>query len=152
MKKWRRPSIGDLKLNVDASIFNSADVFSVGMVMRDYQGRFLGGKMMKFTGRVSVAEAELTGILEALRWTSVFTGPKLIIEGDSLSCVKAINKPDINYLELGDLIVQCRDILCSRGFIRKQANRLAHSLAGLPCMPNGFNVLSSPLFLLDNLM
>ena len=64
--RWVAPDIGTLKINVDASVFEGADSFSVGMVIRNHQGLFIKGKTMRLPGKVTVLEAELVGVLEAL--------------------------------------------------------------------------------------
>ena len=146
---WTSPEVGALKLNVHASVFPGADSFSVGLVLRDHHGTFIQGRTMKFAGKVDVLEAELMGILEALKWISAFSGYKITIESDSLLSVKAIQGNIQNQLEAGILVDQCRDILRDRElvslvFVKKHANRVAHELARLPCTLNSFIDLSSP--------
>ena len=148
--RWTSPEVGALKLNVDASVFTDADSFSVGRVLRDHHGTFIHGRTMKFAGKVDVLEAELVGILEALIWTSAFSGYMIIIESDSLLSVKAIQGNNQNQLEAGMLVDQCRDILRTRelvslGFVKKHANRVASELARLPCTLNSFIIVSSTL-------
>lgn len=56
------------------------------------------------------------------------------------------------------MIQQCRSLIESQGsisldFVKKQANRVAHLLARLPCTQNSFIDLSSPpRFVLETLM
>lgn len=158
-KKWTPPENGSVKMNVDASVYPGADSFSVGMVLRDCKGQFLRGKVMKLPGCVPVEEAEMTAIYEALVWSKEFPDQQQItVESDSLICVNAINKAKKNYLEMGDLTEQCREVCRTRNgisvvFTKKQANRVAHRMARLPCTPNGFSIFSSPpLILLETLM
>ncbi|XP_074359593.1 uncharacterized protein LOC141699337 [Apium graveolens] len=136
-------------MNVDASFFDNSEAFSIGMVVRNHQGTFIRGKMMRFAGRVQALEAELVGILEAIKWSAEFQGNTICIESDSLCSVQAIKGQDQNQLETGLLIDQCRELLKSRdwvllSFIKKQANKVAHLLAKLPFTLNSFIVLSSP--------
>lgn len=147
--RWEAPVTGSLKINVDASVFEHSEEFSVGMIVRNHQGTFIRGKTMRFSGRVQALEAELVGILEAIRWSVEFQGNTICIESDSLCSVQAIRGQDHNQLEAGLLIDQCRDFLRNRewvslSFIKKQANRVAHLLARLPYALNGFIVYSSP--------
>ena len=109
--RWTSPEVGALKLNVDASVFTDADSFSVGLVLRVHHGTFIRGRTMKFAGKIDVLEAELMGILEALKWISALSGYKITIESDSLLSVKAIQGNIQNQLEAGMLVDQCRDIL-----------------------------------------
>lgn len=60
--KWSPPVEGQYKINVDASVFQGMDSYSVGLVMRDHEGKFLEGRNMRIAGSVSVLEAEAVGI------------------------------------------------------------------------------------------
>ena len=64
-----------------------------------------------FPGRVQALEAELVGILEAIRWSAEFQENTICIESDSLCSVQAIKGQDHNQLEAGLLIDQCRYLL-----------------------------------------
>lgn len=66
--KWCQPTIGELKVNVDASVYEGEDSFSIGMVMRNHQGHYVKGKIMRFGECVSVMEADLVGTAETLKW------------------------------------------------------------------------------------
>lgn len=66
---------------------------------------------MKIAGEVSVLEAEMTGILEALSWAKECTSGVVSIESDSLVSVQAVQQGEENLLEVGDIMHQCRDIL-----------------------------------------
>lgn len=81
-----------LKLNVDASVFEDSDSFSVGMVVRNHQDMFLHVRTMKFAGRVEVLEAELVAVLEAIKWTSSIQGHIIYVESDSLLSVQTIKE------------------------------------------------------------
>lgn len=77
----------------------------------------------------------------------------MIIETDSLIVARALNEDVVNLLEVGHIMEQCRLLLqelplVSLSHIQKQANRVAHGLARLPCSLNCFPVLSSPPTLL----
>lgn len=150
VKNWKAPEEGTIKLNVNASVFNNADFFLIGMVIRDSRGSFLHGKTLKFPGSVSVLEAELVGILAALQWCAEFGDQVCYIESDSLLGVQAIKGRNQNNFEEGFLIEQCRMLIDSSsnrlvlGFAKKQANKVAHLLARLPCALNSFVYYSSP--------
>lgn len=104
---------------------------------------------MKFAGQVSVMEAEMMGIREALLWINDLPEKPFTVESDSLQSVQAINRMEHNQLEVGHLIDHCCSILrhkvdVSVVFIRKQANKVVHLLAKLPCSINSFADFSSP--------
>lgn len=154
----RAPAVGNLKINVDASVREGEDQYSIGMAVRDHGGRFLAGKTMKFEGRVSVFEAESIGVLEALLWSSSFQDKIIDVETDSLLTVNAIKNGVIQYLELGHIFQQCREILEHRRnlkieFVKKLANNVAHEMARLPCELNSYKIITSPpQFLLETIM
>lgn len=148
---WKPPEVDQLKINVDASVVAGQDSFAVGMVLRNHQGQYIAGKTMRFAGAVPVLEAELTGIWEAILWSQEVVGGPITVESDSLLSVNAVNQGHDNLLESGDLVQQCQELLrnndrISVSHIKKQANKVAHNFARLPCELNCFNVFPSPPF------
>ena len=157
--RWNPPNEGSFKINVDAAVKEGYNSFTVGMVLRNNLGHFLAGRVKKFAGTVTVMEAEMVGITEALSWLQQISVPnQVIIESDSQLCVNAIYRDNSNLLEIGNLIQQCRSVISSRGgvlveFVRKQANKVAHELAKIPCALNCFlNFTSPPSFVLETLL
>ncbi|XP_063946005.1 uncharacterized protein LOC135151475 [Daucus carota subsp. sativus] len=51
LKRWQPLVSGELKLNVDASFFPGHESFSVGMVLRDQEGAFVGGNVLRYSGQ-----------------------------------------------------------------------------------------------------
>lgn len=63
--------------------------------------------------------------------------------------VRALYGDNMNLLEVGHVIDQCNRLLqalpaVSVNHIRKQANKVAHSLARIPCLLNCFIAFSFP--------
>ena len=144
---------------MDASVYAGQNYFSIGMVTRNHQGHYVEGKTMQFGECVPMMEAELVEIAEALKWIGeVPMRTQVTLESDSLLSIDAINSSNNNLLEMGNLISLCREFLKRRngvkvGYIRKQANRLVHSIARIPCKSNSFVENMSPLsFLLETFM
>lgn len=102
--RWVPPETGQLKLNVDASIVEGQSTFAVGMILRNHYDQYIAGRTMRFVGSVSVLEAEIIGITEALLWSQQVTDGMVSVESDSLLGVTTINRSQLNFLELGDLI------------------------------------------------
>lgn len=156
--RWKGPSVGTLKMNVDASVKEGEHHFSIGLVLKDTQGQYIMGKTRKFAGSIQIVEAEIIAILEGLSWLEELQVNTSIIDSDSLLSVNAINRSYQNYLELSSLVQHCKSIISSRGgfsvfHVRKQANKVAHKMAKIPCEPNSFVVMSSPpLSLLETLL
>ncbi|XP_074357898.1 uncharacterized protein LOC141697415 [Apium graveolens] len=157
-RKWKPPDAGYSKINIDASVYEGQHSFAVGMVLRDGQGKYIAGKVMRCEGQVSVLEAEVSGIVEALLWAVENTEGLVIVESDSLLGVRALNQGLENLLEIGDLINQGVNMLRSNdrllvSFVRKQANKVVHSMARVPCQINTSIVLtSSPSYLLETIL
>ena len=90
----------------------------------------MAAKNYRFLGEVDVFEAEAVGVREALSWIKELQkqDEEIILESDSQLTVKAIQSQSMNYLEVGDVIESCRQLLVSLPkvsvvFIRKNANR-----------------------------
>ncbi|KAL8090653.1 hypothetical protein AgCh_039909 [Apium graveolens] len=109
--KWSPPSVGAYKLNTDATNVVGAAGFSIGLVIRDHVRIFVAGMVKAIRSRCSVLEAEIVAIREGLRWLEDFTFSRVEVESDSLLFVQAINSPQVNLLEIGFIIDECRDIL-----------------------------------------
>ncbi|XP_074324342.1 uncharacterized protein LOC141661257 [Apium graveolens] len=128
--KWQPPAAGTFKINVDASVFPGANNFSIGMVMRNYACDFMAARNCKISGEVSVFEAESVGVCEALSWIKEMQRQEdeIIIESDSQLSVNAIRATRINYLEVGEVIESCKQLLnsfhkVSVVFVRKMRTR-----------------------------
>lgn len=107
---------------------------------------------------MTVFEAEIKGILKVLYWAGELGISNIVFESDSMLSVTAIGKEITNVLEVGHMIQECRNILEVRHdfsliFITKQANKVAHSLARVPCKAFCFyDFLSPPQTVLESLM
>lgn len=147
--KWRAPATGTFKLNVDASFFAGANSFSIGMVLRDQHGTFVEGRTLSLPCPTTVMEAECLGIREALSWVKVMNCRKVQVESDSLDSIRALRGENVSLLEVGHIIDHCKMLLkdlvgVSVNHIRRQANKVAHGLARIPCSINCHIVFLSP--------
>ena len=142
-KKWTPPEEGELKLNVDASMFPGTNIFSIGMLIRYHQGSFLRERTLRLPAPTSVFEAEAIGVMEVLSWMAMnqLNGVGMQVETDSLLTEHAINLQTLNVLEMGDVIKECymkrkNMTRITVTFIRRQANKAAHEFARYPCIAN----------------
>ena len=88
-------------------------------------------------------------VSEALSWIRSLQLQQVTIETDSLLTIKTLEVNYHNYLEVGNYIENCRLKLQDRGdisikYVRKNANRVAHLMARIPCLVNCYNVMLSP--------
>lgn len=158
LPKWIPPPLGKLKLNTDAAVRLGEDLFSVGLVLRDHLGSFIAGKVLRMMMVSSVFEAEVEAIKEGLKWLSSLPYQYVIVESDSLLAVQALKRSNDNCLEVGFALDECNDILLSRpgmsvSFAKRQANRVAHLMARIPCLLDSQSIIvSPPSVLLETLM
>lgn len=126
--------------------------------MRDHDGRFVEAKVLALARPASVFEAESIGVRESLSWIMQRGDANVLIELDSLLAVRALQQQKVYLQEVGHVVNECVTLLQSMSgtvvtHIRKQANKVAHSLARIPCELNSFIVfLSPPSILLETLV
>lgn len=147
--KWKKPDLGVLKLNVDAAVKLGDQSFSVGLVLRDHTGTLVHGKTSNKPMVTSVFEAEAVAVLEGLKWLLDLNQDNVVIESDSPLTVKALHSPLDNLWEVGFILDACRSIIDSRpgfsvSFVKRQANRVAHVVAKIPCSLNCQIMFTSP--------
>lgn len=127
-------------MNVDASELEGPTSYMVGMVLRNHKGHFVEGRTLKFDGVVSVFEAEVRGIREALSWTTTLSSKPVTVENDSLIAINAIFSRVVNQLEVGHILEEFRMSLDAQ-----ETNlKAAHLMARVPCSLHCHNVLMSP--------
>lgn len=87
-------------------------------------------------------------MLEAIRWIKSLGMQNVDIESDSLLTVQVINSATENYLEVGVILQECRSVLDAHSdvvsFVKKQANKVAHVVARIPCEVNCFIDFMTP--------
>ncbi|CAH9124776.1 unnamed protein product [Cuscuta epithymum] len=132
---WCRPSVGRLKLNVDAAV--REDKCGLGWCLRDAAGSFVTGAAKPRTGRLSSLEAELIGIMEALSWLQGTDWKIVDVESDASRAIMEITRGS-SCSSYGLVADDIRDIAknfssISFSHIRRSANRIAHELARAAC-------------------
>jgi hypothetical protein len=66
--KWKKPSLGRMKCNIDASFPNHDNRVGIGMRIRDDEGTFVLAKTEWFEPKCDVHIGEALGLLSALHW------------------------------------------------------------------------------------
>lgn len=116
--RWKPPVEGQLKINVDASVFQGTNYFSLGLVMRDQNAQFLRGKYLRYTGAIMIFEAKIVGVQEALSWVKDMLVQNIVTESDALLVMNALQKNVTYQLEVGRILKVCRDELRERSSVR----------------------------------
>lgn len=112
--RWVAPDEGNLKINVDASVYAGILSFNVGMVLRDHLGGFYKARNLRREGEVTVFETEAWGVLKAIRWALDLGISNVLIKSDSMLIVQAIKQGATNYLEVGNMLQEIRTLISVR--------------------------------------
>ncbi|XP_062085599.1 uncharacterized protein LOC133791697 [Humulus lupulus] len=133
-ESWIKPGTNQIKINVDAALFQRECSYGFGLVARDSSGRLIEAKTC-YQGGVFPAEVvEAMGIKEALSWIKSKNWHNVEIETDSMLSVQSIRSNQIMSSIFGLLIQDCQILLSSLHnvhlrFIKRSANRVAHAVA-----------------------
>ncbi|KAK7262147.1 hypothetical protein RJT34_29708 [Clitoria ternatea] len=131
---WRPPPEGFYKANVDASWVNHLQQASMGLILRDQQGDLKFGEARRYWAP-TVLIAEAIALREGIITAASLGIPKIIVESDNLSLIKACRK-EIQVLEILPIvkdIQQLRDQFQAIGFTwtRRASNKATHMVAKL---------------------
>ncbi|KAM6564548.1 hypothetical protein CsatB_024546 [Cannabis sativa] len=134
LDRWCAPNANEIKVNVDASIFESNRDFGYGMVARDEHGFLVEGVSKLCHGHVRPELAEAIGVREALSWIKNKQWTQVTLETDCLVVVQAIRNPTRMISLFGDVIRECQNLLVvlrgvSISFVKRSANLVAHKIA-----------------------
>lgn len=79
------------KANFDAAFFDGIGMAGLGVVVRDYMGNIIAALSQKIRGPHSVEMAEALACSHALSFVQDLSLFQLVLEGDSLRVIQAIN-------------------------------------------------------------
>ncbi|CAJ2675491.1 unnamed protein product [Trifolium pratense] len=133
---WTKPRHGRYKCNVDASFSLDRNKVGIGMCLRDDHGRFVAARTEWIEPIVDVEIGEAIGLLYALKWVEGMQLYDTDFEMDCKKIVDSLHSKRTYLSDLGAILMDCRNILASNlvnsdvKFIRRQANEVAHRLAG----------------------
>ncbi|GKF24787.1 reverse transcriptase, partial [Tanacetum coccineum] len=132
---WSRPQDDHIKVNCDAAWEKESGKAGLSFVARDYNGEvlFLGARLDYYAS--SPLEAEAKAVHWAMRHALSRGYCRVTFETDSLCLVKTLHNKVI-LLQIASLF---SDILshsmafdvCSWSFVKREGNRVAHSIASL---------------------
>ncbi|XP_073051243.1 uncharacterized protein [Primulina eburnea] len=131
---WAPPMNSQYRLDVDAGFDSIRDKYSVGMVVRDAQGRVRGAKACPIRFPGSVACAELLAIRMGMDFCLGLGLDNVCIFSDSLAAIKAVKESDFDLSHSGGVASEVRAMLEGISFLsihhmRRTANNVAHALA-----------------------
>jgi ribonuclease HI len=134
MPKWIKPIHGEMKCNWDAAVNSKKRCMGVGVVIRDDRGRVVAAKARFVSGIVNPTVAESMGAWQAVVMCCDMRFPLVVLEGDSLNVVSALNKEEPCWSSFGhiteDIRAKLQDIPSIRvQHVPREANKVAHLLS-----------------------
>ena len=133
-QKWSPPELGVYKLNFDGAIFEGAARAGLGVVVRDAEGMIIAALSQNIQLPSSVDLVEALAARRAILFAQELCLAHVMVEGDSLRVITAINNPQKNRTQWGHVVEDIKKAsswfqTCSFGHIYREGNSLAHSLA-----------------------
>ncbi|XP_050280472.1 uncharacterized protein LOC126721479 [Quercus robur] len=133
-QKWSPPELGVYKLNFDGAIFESSARAGLGVVVRDAEGMIIAALSQNIKLPSSVDLVEALAARRAILFAQELCLGQVMVEGDSLRVITAINNPQKNRTQWGHVVEDIKKAsswfqTCSFGHIYREGNSLAHSLA-----------------------
>jgi len=146
---WVKPSPGRYKCNVDAFFCDTSNRVGIGMCIRDAEGAFVLARIEWFSPVVDVDIGEAIGLLKAMEWARDLHLLNIDFEVDSKVVVDNIYGKQIDVSDFSVIINNCVHLLCTDlinsyvSFIRRQTNKVAHSLAKAALLEASFRIHSN---------
>lgn len=131
---WQPPPSNMLRLDVDAGCDMCKNRFSVGVIVRDYNGTVLGAKACLLRHATSVKCAELYAIRFGIDFCLAQGYTNVCIFSDSIQAVRAVHHPDEDLSPEGVIALEIKNYLKFSEFVsmkhmRRSANLVARRLA-----------------------
>ena len=133
--RWKKPTPGRYKCNIDASFSTSLNRVGLGMCLGDDDGAFVLARTEWFAPLCDVEVGEAVGLHTTLDWICNQQFDKVDFVLDCKRVVDCVNSSLYDRSEFGCIITACKQLLEDRfqnshvEFNRRQANRVAHELA-----------------------
>ncbi|XP_074322870.1 uncharacterized protein LOC141659842 [Apium graveolens] len=136
VKQWRAPTIGRVKVDFDATIFENPSKYNHTFVIRDHEGKLIKARSRCCQGSVTPVLAKAMGVREALSWVKTKKQHNVEVETDCLELVQWIRSCYSSLSYLGRVVDDCRQLLAGvqnqnvmLRFVKRYANRVANYLA-----------------------
>lgn len=131
--KWKAPSDGWLKINVDAGQAGGG-LSGLGVVCRDTEGSILSCAAVQIRANWETPIAEARAVLEGVVMAKSLGLQKVIIESDCQRVVQALQKQEKGSSSFNLIIDDIFSVIPSSlqvvwSFVKRVGNRVAHELA-----------------------
>jgi len=143
--RWFRPPDGFYKVNFDAALFENLGCAGIGMAVWDSDGAIIAALSQRIPLPLSVEMAEAMAVRRAVLFVQEMCLSKVLVEGDCLRVVSAMNSLVCCNTLYGNVIEEsCRQAnqfqACKFIHVRRGGNKLAHALARRAVSFADFNV------------
>lgn len=108
MSSWSPPPVNVFKINFDGAVFESQCSAGVGAVIRNSAGEVMATMVNKVAGVVNSEYIEALAAIQALDVAIDIGYQEVILEGDALRVIQAINSNAVNLSSIGHLIEEIR--------------------------------------------
>lgn len=137
--KWERPTRGKMKINVDAAFDQKRRKAAVGVVGRDWKGRFMGG----FSSQVeaeSAFQAESLALLQAVKNVDLWGSEGGEMETDCAELFGRLKEKRLEGCEWGsvEILQECLSLLAEEkckdweiSLVAREGNKAADNLAAM---------------------
>jgi len=135
-QRCQPPEHGRMKCNIDAAFSSHRNKTSISICIRDEGGVFVLARTISFFGVYPVDIGEAMGLYHALQWASDMHLDNIDFEVDFKTTKDALYSGREDITEFGNIITTSWSLLSSKftnsqgEFVRRQANVVAHTLAG----------------------
>ncbi|XP_050290614.1 uncharacterized protein LOC126728906 [Quercus robur] len=132
--KWSPPDESVYKINFDAAVFEEQGSAGLGVVVRDLAGLVIStlSQKIRFPGLAVMVEALVA--CRAVFFAKEISVFRVVVEGDSLQVIKAVNSLKRSKTPYGHIIDETRLLSSSLScynfvHVQREGNKLAHALA-----------------------
>ena len=101
---WTPPSAGFYKLNFDGAVFENSGRAGLGVVVRDVEGMIIAALSQNIPLPSSVESVEAMAARRAILLAQEISLTRVVMEGDSLKVIEAINSPKQCRTQWGHII------------------------------------------------
>ena len=132
--RWTPPSETLYKANFDAAVFEHLGLAGLGVVFRDYGGNIIAALSQKIKLPQTIELVEALAAKRAVTLAAELSIHKVMVERDCMRVVQALKDHGKCLTMFGHVIEETRRLgsrleMCSFHDVKREGNRLAHSLA-----------------------
>ncbi|MQM03317.1 hypothetical protein Taro_036096 [Colocasia esculenta] len=145
--KWMHPPIGRLKLNVDGAFKLATDGAGGGGILRDHEERCVYAFSKNYQGVISALDAETRALWDGLTICYNKGFLDIMVETDSLNLKRIVtgqmHRPWELTCIIQDVAIITKKLKARIMHVPREANQVAHSLAGYGCSTEHFSCWES---------